>query len=206
MCVANRPAVSLSDLGGGATAVLRAVSLPLVLVDETQACLQEGERLAGVRVTDAAHWGTSAVLSFARSVNDTPKIVALGMASAAAVGVGAAPVYVVGAVAMAAGGIFAGRRVTRTLAERVTDVDPLEGLAASAVAAVLVLTAGFSALPVSTTHVATGALVGAGLRGGAGAIRWNTVAGLVAAWFVTLPVSAGVSAAAWRLGARIAQI
>lgn len=95
---------------------------------------------------------------------------------------------------MGLGSYLYGRRVTTTLAERVTDIDPLEGLTASTVACSLVLLASFVALPVSTTHVSTGAIVGAGLHGGAQSVHWRTVANIVAAWVVTLPV-AGVLAA-----------
>ena len=202
VCVTRRPVIPLPDVANGVAVAARAVSLPLVLVDRAQACAQE-EGLSGVRVTDAAHWMTSAALSFARGLNDTPKIVALAITAALATGIGLAPLYVAGAAAMGAGSLLAGRRVTRTLAERVTEVDPLEGLAASAVAAALVLTASFIALPVSTTHVATGAIVGAGLGSGGRAVRWNTVSSLIAAWIVTLPASAAVSATVWWLGTRI---
>jgi PiT family inorganic phosphate transporter len=87
--------------------------------------------------------------------------------------------------------------VTRTLAERVTDIDPLEGLAASGVSAGLVLAASVVALPVSTTHVASGAIVGAGLAAGSRAVHWRTVGNIVLAWFVTLPVSAAAAAIVW---------
>lgn len=148
-------------------------------------------------MTDGAHWLTSGALSFARGLNDTPKIVALAIAAAALVGVTAPPVYVVGAVVMGAGSLWYGRRVTRTLAERVTDIDPLEGLAASAVAAGLVLAASAVGLPVSTTHVASGAIIGVGLRSGTRAVQWRTVREMVAAWVVTLPASAVAAAVAW---------
>ena len=190
VCVVGRPVIPLPDLANGVALASRTVSLPLVLVDQDRACAQE-EELRGVRVTDAAHWMTSAALSFARGLNDTPKIVALAIAAAMSAGIGAAPLYVAGAAAMGAGSLLAGRRVTRTLAERVTEVDPLEGLAASAVAAALVLTASFVALPVSTTHVATGAIVGAGLGSGGRAVRWNTVSSMAAAWVITLPALGG---------------
>ncbi len=202
VCVGERPVMPPPDLASGVAAASQAVSRPLVILDQAQACAQE-EGLSGARVTDAAHWMTSAALSFARGLNDTPKIVALGMASAIGAGMGATPLYFTGAAAMGAGSLLAGRRVTRTLAERVTEIDPLEGLAASAVAAALVLTASFVGLPVSTTHVATGAIVGAALGAGGRAVRWNTVSSLVAAWIITLPASAAVSAAVWWLGTRI---
>ncbi|OFW15416.1 MAG: hypothetical protein A3F70_05020 [Acidobacteria bacterium RIFCSPLOWO2_12_FULL_67_14] len=64
------------------------------------------------------------------------------------------------------------------------------GLAGALVAAGLVMAASLYTLPVSTTHVSTGAIVGAGVRQGTGAVQWGTVASLVTAWFVTLPVCA----------------
>lgn len=172
--------------------------MPLVVVDHERICA-DGGAVSGLRITDAAHWMTSAALSFARGLNDTPKIAALGAAAAASAGVGGAWLFGVCAFAMGAGSLLAGRRVTRTLAEKITSIDPLEGLSASAVAATLVLLASVFALPVSTTHVASGAIVGVGLRAGAGGVRWNTVSGIAAAWLITVPVSALISAATWRI-------
>ncbi len=46
----------------------------------------------------------------------------------------------------------------------------------------------------STTHVSTGAIIGAGLRGGSEAIQWQTVAHLIVAWVITLPVAGTLAA------------
>src|SRR5580700_10430403 len=54
--------------------------------------------------------------------------------------------------------------------------------------------------PVSTTHVASGAIVGVGLRSRRGAVRWSTASSMIAAPAITRPASAVVSAAAWRVG------
>jgi PiT family inorganic phosphate transporter len=196
VCVREKSLVMLSESQAGPVTAARLVTLPLVVVDEAQAC-SSAETVGGVRLTDAAHWMTSAALSFARGLNDTPKIVALAAAAAAALTFPAITVYVVIAFVMGAGSVLTGRRVTETLAERVTDVDPLEGLAASAVAAAFVLAASFVALPVSTTHVASGAIVGVGLRSGSRAVQWRTVGSMVVAWLVTLPVSTALAATAW---------
>jgi PiT family inorganic phosphate transporter len=196
ICVRERPLVVPDSPLAGVTAA-RALMIPVVIVDEEQACAG-GEALErGVRLTDAAQWITSAVLSFARGLNDTPKIVALAAAAAVSIGVAAPSLFAMGAIVMGAGSLLAGRRVTRTLAERVTDIDPLEGLAASGVSAGLVLAASVVALPVSTTHVASGAIVGAGFGAGSRAVHWRTVGNIVLAWFVTLPVSAAAAAIVW---------
>jgi PiT family inorganic phosphate transporter len=76
-------------------------------------------------------------------------------------------------------------------------MDQDTGLAAALVSAALVLAASFYTLPVSTTHVATGAIVGAGIRQGSGAVHWGRVSGLMGAWIVTLPVAAALAAFAW---------
>jgi PiT family inorganic phosphate transporter len=73
-------------------------------------------------------------------------------------------------------------------------------LTSSGTAAVLVLAASVMALPVSTTHVVTGAIVGSGLSGGVRAIKWGTLGSIVLAWLVTLPVAAGFAAlAVWAM-------
>ena len=142
---------------------------------------------------------SNAALSFARGLNDTPKMVALAIASGAAIGVSAPLLFIAVAIAMGAGSLVAGRRVTRTLAERVTEIDPLEGLAASGVAAGMLLAGSVVALPVSTTHVASGAIIGVGLRSGSGSVCWPTVLNMAGAWVITLPVSAIAAAATWIL-------
>ena len=196
VCARERPLVIPDSPVTGITAA-RAVMLPVVILDTEQACA-DGETLErGVRLTDVVQWTTSAALSFARGLNDTPKIVALAAAAAVSVGVAAPSLFAIVAIVMGAGSLLAGRRVTRTLAERVTDIDPLEGLAASGVAAALVLAASVVALPVSTTHVASGAIVGAGLRSGSRGVHWRTVGNIVVAWLVTLPVSALAASIVW---------
>lgn len=201
ICARDRTLLIPDSPAAGLTAA-RAVILPVVIVDREQPCTDGGALERGVRVTDAGQWVASAALSFARGLNDTPKIVALAATAAASMGVTAPSLFVMGAIVMGAGSLLGGRRVTRTLAERVTDIDPLEGLAASGVAAGLVLAASIVALPVSTTHVASGAIIGVGLRSGSDAVHWRTVWNIVLAWLVTLPVSALVAASVWTAVAR----
>lgn len=152
---------------------------------------------------DALHWGAAAALSFARGVNDNAKIAALGALGLAALNVNLWVAFGVGTVAMTIGSYGAGLRVTRTLGERVVHMDQETGLAAATVSAALVLAASFYTLPVSTTHVSTGAIVGAGLRQDSSAVRWRRVGGLVSAWIITLPVAAALAAFAWLMLAKV---
>lgn len=200
VCVESRP-VALVPAYAAAEAALpgESVGAARLEVDRQERC-DASTITSRVRLTDAAHWGSSAALSFARGLNDNPKIMALAVAALVGSGSSSAAVWLMaaGAAAMGLGGYLYGHRVTTTLAEHVTTIDPLEGLTASSVASALVLAASFVALPVSTTHVATGAIVGAGLPAGAGSIAWRMVGRIGAAWVVTLP-AAGLLAAgvAW---------
>jgi PiT family inorganic phosphate transporter len=101
-------------------------------------------------------------------------------------GAGSASLLV--ALAMAMGGVLASRRVAQTLAFRVTRMDAAQGLGGNLVTALLVILASRLGLPVSTTHVSTGALFGIALRshdGDAGVIR-----SILLAWLLTLPLAA----------------
>ena len=205
LSVASRYCICLEQRGIGIVsmaafgdAAVTEISRPSGIVVGPAAECASDMVISRVQVTDAAHWATSAALSFARGMNDNPKIILLGIGAGAA-GIGMAGVFGAGAAAMALGSCLYGRRVTNTLAERVTEIDRFEGLSASFVASMLVLLASFFVLPVSTTHVSTGAIVGAGLRDGARAIRWTTVTTVVLAWIVTVPAAAITAAASWMM-------
>lgn len=152
---------------------------------------------ARLAVVDAFHWLSSALTSFARGLNDTPKIVALGITSSAVLGIGGAPFYLAVAAGMGAGSLLAGFRVTETLSRKVTRMSAREGLAANIVTTLLVGAASVAALPVSTTHVSSGAIVGIGLRRDVRSVEWGTVRDMALGWLITLPVSAALGALAF---------
>jgi PiT family inorganic phosphate transporter len=146
---------------------------------------------------ESLHWLSAGLTSFARGLNDAPKILALGLASAPLVSLGSAQLTVVVGIAMGLGSFLAGRRVTETLAGKVTRISADDGLAANLVTSALVGIASLVAAPVSTTHVSTGAIVGIGLHGHD--VRWKLVRELLLAWLVTLPAGAALAAGAYRL-------
>ncbi|HET8628916.1 MAG TPA: inorganic phosphate transporter [Thermomicrobiales bacterium] len=183
----------------GRTIALPLLASPLLAVGLGLPAYALVRRLPARAPLGALHWLSSGATSFARGLNDTPKIVALG--AGFAVGAGRAPWWAFLAIAavMVAGSWAGGRRVTRTLAERVTRLDDREGLAANLATAALVGAASRLGLPVSTTHVASGAIAGVGARRGRRAVRWRTVGELALAWVVTLPVTALLAVAAYAL-------
>jgi PiT family inorganic phosphate transporter len=122
----------------------------------------------GVAWIDRLHFASAAAVSFARGLNDTPKIAVV--------------------LAMSVGGWLAAARVADTLAWRVTRMDAGEGLAGNLVTSFLVIVASRLGMPVSTTHVSTGAIFGIAIRNrdGHGAVIRN----ILLAWIATLPLAA----------------
>lgn len=150
------------------------------------------------------HWLSSAAVCAARAMNDTPKIAALVLAATSLAGTGHVPVaaaFGVVVLGMVLGGGFAGRAVTRRLATGMVALDHDSGLSANVVAAVLVGLGAFGGLPLSTTHVASGGIVGAGLGRGPklGALR-----DIALAWVITAPGAALLAASIYTLASRIA--
>ena len=157
-------------------------------------------RLAPDRRTptlDRLHFLSAGAASFARGLNDTPKMAAL-MLAVPAVGVGGA--FAAVAVLVALGGLLDIDRVAETLGKKVTDMNPGQGFAASLVTAALVTTASLHSLPVSTTHVSVGSLLGMGAA--TGRAHWRKAAEIVLAWVSTVPCAAALAAAAYWVVAR----
>lgn len=164
-------------------------------------------RPAGFRITlDGVHWATSAATCFARAMNDAPKIVALVLA-ASVLGATDAPAsvtpFLVVAVAMSAGGLVAGRRVTRVMGQRLARIAPRDGFAANAVTALLVAGGAMGGLPMSTTHVASGGIVGAALATDRSAVHAHTARNIALAWLVTVPAAAALGVGAYVVGTHV---
>ena len=162
-----------------------------IAVDSEEACTTE--RASPLRLTSTQlHWLTSAATSCARGLNDTPKIVALVLfAVAFSTGSpGHKPlVFAAVTLGMVAGSWTAGRKVTTVLAEKVTPMDHQEGFIANLVTAALVGPGAAMGLPMSTTHVSSGAIIGVGIAKRAG-MNWGSVQRILLAWIITVPLAA----------------
>ncbi len=168
-----------------------------VFVSSAQTCRQFFQARFGI-TADHVHIASAILVAFARALNDTPKIVALGvfaMNDRHAL----LPIFGIVTVAMGLGSWLAGYRVTQTLAERVTRFDHRSGLAANLTTSLLVSIGANWGLPMSTTHVSGGAIIGVGISKGAGGVYWDTVLSIVLAWCVTLPACGLVAAILFRL-------
>jgi PiT family inorganic phosphate transporter len=200
MCVHSTAAPDLQWAAGpGGTAILSSTAPPFSIVSADAATCRAAMPTA-LRVTgDDFHWLSSGAASFARGLNDAPKIVGVAIAAGALTATSIAamtPVFFLLVTAgIVIGSLAAGRRVTRVLAEDVTPMSHREGLAANLVTAMLVSVGAVNGLPMSTTHVSSGAIMGIGAE--RGSLSWRTTRTIVAAWVVTLPAAALLAAACY---------
>lgn len=157
-----------------------------------------------VRTERQFRWGqvgSASMVSLAHGTNDAQKtmgIILLALIAAGELPADAAvPTWVVVscAVAIALGTYMGGWRVIRTLGKGLVDIESPQGLAAESTAAVVILTSSGLGFPLSTTHVASGSIMGSGV-GRRSEVRWSTARRMFVAWLVTLPAAAGVGALA----------
>jgi len=97
--------------------------------------------------------------------------------------------------AIAAGTMFGGWRIVKTMGTKITKLQPFGGFCAETSGAITLFLATHLGIPVSTTHTITGAIIGVGSSTKLSAVRWGVARGIVAAWVVTIPASAFVAAA-----------
>ncbi len=147
---------------------------------------------------DGLHFLSTGAASFARGLNDTPKMAAL-LLLVPALDLNVS--FLLVAIVIALGGLLDSTRVAETLGKKITGMNPGQGFAASLVTAVLVTTASLHSLPVSTTHVSVGSLSGMGLA--SQQTYWRKVAEILLAWVSTVPCGAVLAALAYWLVALV---
>jgi len=201
LCVGETGEPALAPVGGGAcTTSLDAAQIRITAATVDECASRYTGRVVGVEaqsLLDGAHYASAAAVSFARGLNDTPKIAALLLGVGA---LGSDHAIIAVAVAIAAGGLIAARRVAETLGHGVTTMNDGQGFTANAVTAFLVIVASRWGVPVSTTHVSTGALIGIGAA--TGGARWRMITTIGLAWVATLPVAAVLAATTFTLLSR----
>ena len=99
--------------------------------------------------------------------------------------------------AIAAGTMFGGWRIVKTMGQKITKLKPVGGFCAETGGALTLFLATALGIPVSTTHTITGAIVGVGSTQRASAVRWGVAGNIVWAWIFTIPASAFVAAIAY---------
>lgn len=154
---------------------------------------------------------SAALMSFSHGSNDAQK--AMGIITLTLVASGQlqsleVPVWVklACATAMALGTAAGGWKIIATVGSKIFKLESINGFAADLNSAITIFTATLLHLPVSTTHVVSGSIMGVGTAMRVRAVNWSTARSMVFAWFITIPLSAGVSALAYTIIDALAHI
>jgi PiT family inorganic phosphate transporter len=193
ICIGEEVQVIAIESSRGRADATTAERMPSLAVGSDAECFQRyGGSLAGVNVQaalDRLHYLSAGAVSFARGLNDTPKIAAL-LITAQALKLPAG--FGLTAAAIAVGGLISARRVAETMGHRITPMNHGQGLTANLITAVLVVFASKLGLPVSTTHVSCGSLFGIGAVNGQA--HWRMIGTILLAWVTTPPIAALLAA------------
>jgi PiT family inorganic phosphate transporter len=159
------------------------------------------------RFTDSGfRWGqvgSASLVSLAHGTNDAQKT--MGVITLALIASGhwsstdSIPFWVklVCALAIASGTYLGGWRIIRTLGKGLVEIAPPQGLAAETSSAAVILVSSHLGFALSTTHVSTGSILGAGIGKPGATVRWRVAARMVVAWVITLPSAGLVGALMW---------
>jgi PiT family inorganic phosphate transporter len=164
--------------------------------------MTEGGRTHGFRIGQI---GSASMVSLAHGTNDAQKT--MGVITLALIvnksipATAGAPFWVILScgLAIAAGTYIGGWRVIRTLGKGLVEIEPPQGMAAESSSAAIILLSSHFGYSLSTTHVATGSIIGTGLGKKGADVRWSVAGRMATAWLVTLPAAGVVGAGAYAL-------
>ncbi|MDN5200263.1 inorganic phosphate transporter [Fulvivirgaceae bacterium BMA10] len=193
ICIGDeyKPVSEVTNADG--TVALKGSPQKTLKIANEKDCIERYEgKFMGVnaqKLLDYAHYLSAGIVSFARGLNDTPKIVGLlivinvldikwGMVAVA--------------IAMAIGGLLNARKVGETVSKKITTMNHGQGFTANLITGLLVTTASVHGMPVSTTHVSVGSIFGIGTATRKADV--SVVRNILLSWLLTLPVGAICSA------------
>ena len=147
---------------------------------------------------------TALGMAFSHGTNDAQKtmgVIALSLVIGGVLPSFQVPTWVVACSAgsIALGTALGGWRLIRTLGGKFYKIRPLHSFATQLTSGLVILTASFFGLPVSTSQVVSSAIIGVGASESVGKVRWSVAEEIVTAWFITIPASGLVSAGAYWL-------
>jgi PiT family inorganic phosphate transporter len=160
--------------------------------------------------------GSACMVSLAHGTNDAQKtmgVITLALIANGTLASGSqAPIWVIVtcAIAISAGTYMGGWRVIRTLGKGLVEIESPQGMAAESASAAIILLSSNFGYSLSTTHVATGSIIGTGLGKKGAEVRWGVAGRMATAWVFTLPsaalVGAGAEALAHGIGGTVGVI
>ncbi|MGW0208401.1 anion permease [Streptomyces sp. NPDC003233] len=189
--------------------LLPAVAAPIVAGVASMLATRFSYGIGGKAESEATRKGyragqiaSAGLVSLAHGTNDAQKtmgIITLALIAGGAIAPGSNPptwVILSAGLAIALGTYIGGWRIIRTMGKGLTDLEPRQGFAAQTSAATAILASSHLGFSLSTTHVVSGSVMGAGLGRKGGVVRWSTATRMVVAWVLTLPAAALVGAGA----------
>jgi inorganic phosphate transporter, PiT family len=211
-------------VAGGADAihfstVVNKVVLPAVLSPVVAAVIAVTATYLALRVTTRSDPGvanrgfklsqtvSASMVALAHGTNDAQKtmgVITLTLITAGMLPAGSAPpfwVVLAAGLAIGLGTYMGGWRIIRTLGRRMSDIRPVQGFTAETTSAAVILTSTHLGLPLSTTQVCTGSILGAAAGRQLASVQWGVAGRIALAWAFTLPSAAVVGAAASWLAA-----
>lgn len=194
LCVGNKT-VEVVTADCQTVALRRAEELTIEIGDTVSCRSRYQGRMLGVdaaAMLDRLHFLSAGLVSFARGLNDTPKIAALLLLAPAIGGFGSTAIV---GIAIAVGGIVSARRVAETMSRKITRMNHGQGFTANLITSAIVIGASRFGLPVSTTHVSCGSLFGIGTV--TRQADWGVIGKILASWLITLPTGAACGAACY---------
>lgn len=159
---------------------------------------RKGDEKVNAKGFKAGQIASASLVSLAHGTNDAQKtmgIITLTLVTSGVLAPGSNPptwVILSSGVAIAAGTYLGGWRIIRTLGRGITEIAAPQGLAAQTSAAAVILTSSHMGFGLSTTHVCSGGIMGAGKGGPTGQVNWSTARRMTYAWGLTLPAAAAL--------------
>jgi PiT family inorganic phosphate transporter len=145
---------------------------------------------------------SAAIVSLSHGTNDAQKT--MGVVAALLFSVKWIPAFSVPLVvvllahtSIALGTFFGGWRIVKTVGFKMTKLDPVHGFSIETASAVTIIGSSLAGIPVSTTHVVSGGVMGSGATMGASRVRWGVARRIIWAWLITIPASAAVAAVSY---------
>ena len=146
---------------------------------------------------------SAAMMAFSHGANDAQKamgIITLALLSGGYITTMDVPfwVKVSAALAMGCGTAVGGWKIIRTMGGKIFKLEPISGFAADLNSSLVIFAATLLHLPVSTTHVVSGSIMGVGVAKRVKAVRWGTAQQMLMAWVLTIPISAIVAGVCYK--------
>lgn len=210
--------VGLAGVNGGAVAekvLIPAIAAPIVAglasllaTRLTYRIGRDTDPKATAKGYRAGQVASAGLVSLAHGTNDAQKtmgVITLALVTGKVIAPDANPplwVIISSGMAIAMGTFIGGWRIIRTMGKGITDIQPPQGFAAQTGAAAVILASSHIGFSLSTTHVVSGSVMGAGLGRKGGVVRWGTAGRMLVAWALTLPAAGLVAAGAALLAGR----